>query len=279
MTSTSSLSSSKTVQVVVEALNDAPTITGPLHITAEEDTPTTVVGVTVHDPDCNDALRGVLEVTVTCSDGIVQFHGSVAGLYLMEALPGTLNIRGKPDAINAALAGLSYTGNPEFSGEDRLTVMVDDLGNTGTGGRLRANMSIPVTVAAVNDPPQLTAPLDLDRPAGGVLFAVEDEPIPLGTFSVSDSDDAFIRVVVSAKVGTLSIDGVGEGSLLVIVQGNTSQNGLGSSITYEGAAEEVNTALAKLTYTSLLNWNSVAYERDLIEVSRKNTTVSSPGKS
>lgn len=272
--SASNLSTSKTVQVIVEALNDGPTIAGPLHIAAEEDMPITVVGVTVHDPDCNDALRGVLEVAVTCFNGTVQFQGSVAGLYLMESLPGKLNVRGKPDAINAALAGLRYTGNTEFSGEDELAVTVDDLGNTGTGGRLRANMSIPVTVAAVNDPPQLSTPQELDRPAGGVLFVVEDEPTPLGKFGVSDSDDVFIRVVVSAKVGTLSIDSVDEASLLVTVQHNTSQRGLGSSIACEGAAQEVSLALARLTYTSSLNWNSVAYERDFVEVSCKNENVS-----
>ncbi|CAM9959787.1 unnamed protein product, partial [Ectocarpus sp. 8 AP-2014] len=248
--SSGGLSASKTIQIIVDAINDGPSLTGPLAIEAEEDTPIAVNGVAVQDPDCDDALRGVLEITVAASNGTVQFIGSVAGLYLMEALPGSLKVRGKTGPVNAALAGLSYEGVAEFSGTDRIVVTADDLGHSGTGSQLSASWSIEVLVSASNDPPLIQAPPELDLIAGGVLFVVEDEPSPLGVFGVSDIDDAFLRVTVSARVGNV----------------DETPSATGSSVSFEGTADEVSDALGSLTYTSSLNWNSVAYGRDVVSV-------------
>lgn len=262
------LSVVKTVQLIVEAVNDGPSIAGPDLVEAEEDTPVSLPGVRVEDPDCDDAPRGMLEVSITASNGTVQFLGSVAGLYLMEAPPGSLKIRGKTNPVNAALAGLSYTGAPEFSGDDSIVVTADDMGNSGDGGQLRAMMSVYVTVAAVNDAPEILVPPELDNTAGGVLFVVEDTSTPLGAFGVSDPDDAFLRVTVSTRVGIVTIDGFDEDSLKLKMLNDQRQAGTGSSVTLEGASDEVNAAFTRLTYTSALNWNSVAQRsRDIVEVS------------
>lgn len=262
------LTVTKTVQIIVEAINDGPQITAPLDVAAAEDTPTAVAGITIQDSDCDDAPRGVLEVVIAASQGRVQLLGTVAGLYLMEATPGTVKIRGKTAPVNAALSGLSYIGAEEFDGEDTIVVTADDLGNSGTGGRLRATASIRVTVSAVNDPPKISAPPELDLPAGGVLFAAEDQLMPLGTFGISDPDDGFLRVTVSAKVGSVSTDGVDGPSLLMASRDDEGQPGEGSSLTFEGTSEGLSSVLAELMYTSSPDWNSVANGRDLVSVSR-----------
>lgn len=257
----------KVIQVVVEAINDGPQITAASDLAAEEDTPVTVTGIVIHDPDCDDAPRGVLEVVIAASHGKVELLGTVAGLYLMEAVPGTVKIRGKTAPVNAALSGLSYVGAAEFDGEDTIVVTADDLGHSGIGGRLRTSASIRVTVAVVNDPPKISAPPELDLPAGGVLFAVEDQLMPLGTFGISDLDDDFLRVVVSAKIGSVGTDGADERSLLVTSRDNEGRPGAGSRVTFEGASADVSSALTKLTYTSLPDWNSIANSRDMVSVS------------
>lgn len=263
------LSASKTIQIIVEAINDSPYIVGPLDMVAEEDTPTAVNGITVHDPDCDDVPRGVLEVAIIASNGTVQLLGSVAGLYLMEALPGSLKIRGKTGPVNVALAGLSYVGATDFSGRDTIVVTADDLGNSGTGGALSASWSTEVLVSAVNDPPMILPPAELDLVAGGVLFVMEDETSPLGTFGVSDVDDVFLRVTVSAQVGSVRTDGIDKDSMLVVTSSDEANTATGSRITFEGTSDEVSPALGNLTYTSSLDWNSVASEsRDVVEVSR-----------
>lgn len=263
------LSASKTVQIIVEAINDGPYITAPIEMVTEEDTPTTVNSISVHDPDCDDVPRGVLEVEITASNGTVQLLGSVAGLYLMEALPGSLKFQGKTGPVNIALAGLSYVGATDFSGRDKIAVTADDLGNSGTGGALSTSWSTDVLVTAVNDPPVILPPAELDLPAGGVLFVLEDETSSLGTFGVSDVDDVFLRVSVSAQVGSVRSDGIDKDSMLVVTSSNEAYAAIGSRITFEGTSDEVSAALGKLTYTSSLNWNSVASEsRDVVEVSR-----------
>lgn len=263
------LSASKTIQIIVEAMNDGPYITAPLDLVTEEDVPTAVNGITVHDPDCDDVPRGVLEVVVTASNGTVQLLGSVAGLYIMEALPGSLKIRGKVGPVNAALAGLSYVGATDFSGRDAIVVTADDLGNSGTGGALAVSWSTEVLISAVNDPPVILPPAELDLVAGGVLFVLEDQTSPLGIFRVSDVDDAFLRVTVSAQVGTVRTDGIDKDRMLVVTSSDEAYTATGSQITFEGTSDEVSAALGNLTYTSSLNWNSVASEsRDEVEVSR-----------
>lgn len=266
--SSAALSASKTVQIIVEAINDGPALMGPLTIKAEEDTPIALTGVAVQDPDCDDAPRGVLEITVAASNGTVRFVGSVAGLYLMEALPGSLKVRGKTGPVNAALAGLTYEGVAEFSGTDRIVVTADDLGHSGTGSQRAASWSIEVLVSASNDPPLIQAPPELDLIAGGVLFAVEDEASPLGVFGVSDIDDAFLRVTVSARIGNIGRSGIEEvGMVAVASRDKATSADDGSSVSFEGTADEVSDALGSLTYTSSLNWNSAAYGRDVVEVS------------
>ncbi len=251
----------------MEAINDGPSITGPLEIATEEDASATVNGITVHDPDCDDAPRGVLEISVTASNGIVQFLGSVAGLYLMEALPGSLKIRGRTGPVNVALAGLSYQGDAEYSGRDKIVVTANDLGHSGTGGPLPASWSIDVLVAATNDPPVILPPPELDLAAGGVLFVVEDEPSPLGAFGLADIDDMFLRVTVSAEVGSVQTDDVDTDSMLVITSTDESRAATGSRVTFEGTVDEVSVALGNLVYTSASNWNSVASKlRDVVEV-------------
>lgn len=190
----------------------------------------------------------------------------------MEALPGTIKIRGKSGPVNAALAGLTYTGALEFNGQDVVVVTANDLGNSGEGGVMRTNKSISVIVAAVNDPPRLLAPPALDHPAGGTLFLAEDQSISLGKFGVIDPDDEFIRSRVSARIGRVTTERTSRGSLLVTAQDNESSDGGmdGSSVTFEGGAEEVSVALTTLTYKSPLNWNSVADDRDVLKVSGDN---------
>lgn len=269
------LTASKTIQVIVGAVNDAPVIEAPLTFFTEEDTRVSLADVTIEDPDCDDTPRGVLEVTVASSNGTVEFRGSVAGLYLMETLPSFLKIRGRPGPINAALAGLSYLGAAEFHGQDVINITADDLGNSGEGGAFQISVPINIIVTAVNDPPRLVVPSKLHRTEGGTLFVEEDTPISIGNFGVTDPDDDIVRVKVSSRVGTLSTAAIGGGSSLVILENYQPQESSStSSVTFEGKTEEVSAALKTLNYSGPLNWNSVSDDRDLVKASRHRTSHS-----
>lgn len=268
------LAVSKTVQVIVEAINDAPVIEAPHRLIAEEDTQISVVDVRIEDTDCDETPRGVLEVTIASSNGTITFQDSVAGLYLMEISPKFLKIRGKPAPISAAMAGLSYVGEAEFNGNDVVTITADDLGNSGEGGPLRTAHSINILVTATNDPPRLIVPANVEREAGGTLFVDEDTGMSMGDFGVVDPDDDTVIVRFSVRFGTLHTAAVGNGdSLIILLDNHSQQEPETSSISFEGATEDVSAALMTLTYKGPVNWNSAADDRDLVKVSRHKARV------
>lgn len=263
---TAELRARKAVQIVIKSINDPPSIVSPTTLLAREDTPIVVADVRVEDPDCDETPRGMLEVQIAAQHGNVQFVGPMAGLYLMEALPGQLKIRGKTTPVNVALAGLTYQGAPEFSGHDTVVIGINDLGNTGVGGPLQANTSISVSVEPVNDPPELWGPPDSTSFGRGVMFVMEDETTPIGKIGVSDPDNTLLRINVSATIGTVDVRGRNDHTLPVVASTHNLGTGAGSSITFEGTVEGVNAVLARMTYTSAPNWNSVANGRDMIKV-------------
>ena len=57
-----------------------------------------------------------------------------------------MTFRGTLSAVNSALAGLSYLGNLNFSGSDLLTMMVNDLGNLGSGGPFTTQANVAITI-------------------------------------------------------------------------------------------------------------------------------------
>ncbi|MDX7817490.1 hypothetical protein SJR96_21200, partial [Aeromonas caviae] len=56
--------------------------------------------------------------------------------------------------LNALLSGgVTYQGNTDFHGDDKLTMVTDDRGNTGSGGPLGDTDVLPIEVQPVNDAP------------------------------------------------------------------------------------------------------------------------------
>ncbi len=122
-----------TVAVTVTPVNDGPTLTIPFtQITTPEEVQVPVTNgssITVADIDA-DAAGGV-KVTASVSNGTLNApNGSVV---ITGANMGTLTITGLVAAVNASLAGLTYTPVKDFSGSDTVQFTVDDLGHTGGG--------------------------------------------------------------------------------------------------------------------------------------------------
>ena len=109
-----------TVAITVNPVNDAPVNTVPGAQSVNEDTALPIAGVSVADVD-SPALTTTLTVTsgtlnVTTGGGAtIGGNGSAA-----------VTLSGSAAQINAALAGLSYTGNLNFNGSDTLTVVTTE---------------------------------------------------------------------------------------------------------------------------------------------------------
>ena len=107
-----------TIAITVNPVADAPVNTVPGAQTVNEDTPLPIAGVSVADAD-----GGTPTTTLTVTSGTLNV---TAGTGVTGNGTAAVTITGTAAEINAALAGLTYTGNLDFNGSDTLTVTTGD---------------------------------------------------------------------------------------------------------------------------------------------------------
>src|SRR6185436_20311338 len=127
-------------------------------------------GVSVNDVDGNLSTTQLIvtngTVTVSLAGGATISAGANGSV--------TLTLSGTQAQINAALASLSYQGNPGFSGGDTLIVLSTD------GNGVPDADAIAITVTPLYDGPVNTVP--------GAQTDNEDTVLPLAGISVNDID-------------------------------------------------------------------------------------------
>ncbi len=237
------LQDSDSLAITITAVNDAPVLAVPGAQVVDEDTTLFIPGITLADVD---AAPGLLEVQLAVASGVLTLN-SVTGLTFTTG-DGTqdpaITFRGTLPNLNNAVANLRYRGNQDFNGSDTLTVVADDLGNSGAGGPLTTNNSVAITVNPVNDRPILSLP---PLP----ISTDEDVVLPLSLISVADVDAGTspIRMTLTAQNGTLT---------LASLVGLTFTSGTGTAdavMDFTGALADVNVAVAPLSYLGNLNYN------------------------
>ncbi len=224
-----------TIAITVNAVNDAPINTVPGGQTVAEDTILPIAGVSVADIDSS-----ALTTTLNVSSGMLNV---TAGPGVTGNGTASVTIAGTAAQINAALVGLTYTGNLNFNGADTLTVATNDGTATDTD-------MIAITVNAVNDAPINTVPV--------AQSVAEDTTLPIAGVSVADIDSSALTTTLSVAHGTLNVT-AGPG-----VGGNGT-----AIVTITGTAAQINTALASLAYTGNLNFNGA----DTLTVATSDTTA------
>jgi len=192
-----------------------------------------------------DAGVGTLQVTVSVLNGILKAtEGSGATISNNGSVSVTLV--GMVDQINAALNGMTYQpSNPEWSGDDTLTITTDDRGNTGDGGAKRDTDTVGIKVLAVNDPPFNVIPV-------GQSTSVDTE-LPFASvnsnrLSVNDPDAGAnpIQVSLSVANGTLNLKDVTG----LTVSGNNTAN-----VTITGEIGQINQSLDGMKYKPAAGWS------------------------
>ena len=186
------------IAITVNPVNEAPVNTVPGAQSVAEDTALPIAGVSVADVD-GDALTTTLNV----SSGILNV---TAGAGVTGNGSASVSIAGTAAQINAALAGLTYTGSLDFNGADTLTVATSDGTAIGTD-------TIAITVNPVNDAPVLV-----------VADAIYQEDVPVllsPSASLTDVDDtefdfAAVQITAGSFTGdgdTLTVNGATSGTL------------------------------------------------------------------
>jgi len=229
--------SSTSVTVTVQAVNDAPVNTVPGVQNTNEDTDLTINGLSVTDVDADDGSG--LEVTLSVVNGTLT-PGTTGGNVVGEGT-ATVTVTGTVAQVNAALTGLVYSPNGNFNGGDTLTISTDDTGNTGgTAGNPGANNpltdvdAVSITVNAIND-----APVNI-IPAGPVtVFNTDTLTFPNRMIQTSDVEATTVEVTLSVSQGTLSLSTTNG---LTVTGNNTS------TVNISGSLINTNNALDALVY-------------------------------
>lgn len=171
-------------------------------IVGSEDTPMALEGIYVEDPDVEEAGSGAqIDVEVEAQHGSLGFSTGTTAPPGILFLRGTdpdrtghqLAMRGGLHLINSALALLTYSPDPDWSGFDEVVISVDDRGFTGSGGPGKDARGIPVEIRPIDDAPLLLVStsgvtgVGMTEPAAP-LEMLEDGRISLYNVTLYDAD-------------------------------------------------------------------------------------------
>jgi len=186
------LSDSKSIAVNVLGINNPPVIALPTGTLAvDSGINLTIAGFSVNDPDVGS---GTLSVTVLAENGVLSLR-SLSGLQFTQGT-GTQNNRitftGSIAAINDALSQVTYRSYAGFTNAfDRITLSVNDNGNTGVGVPLSDTKTLLVNVGnAVNLSPVATAD----------SFTVAERGTLLGTSVLANDTDPDFTLPLTAQL-------------------------------------------------------------------------------
>jgi hypothetical protein len=151
------LSDTDTVAIGVSAVNDAPVNNVPGPQSVNEDTTLVFSAANGNRISLSDvdAAAGVIQVSLTAASGTLTLSGTSGLTFLTgdgQADSNILFTATLTDA-NAALNGLVFNPTSNLSGSALVSISVSDQGNTGAGGALSDNATIPITINAINDRP------------------------------------------------------------------------------------------------------------------------------
>jgi hypothetical protein len=240
---------SATTTLQVDSVNDAPTITAPGSIVVTEDVASPLTGLSFADVDAGSA-----SVTVTLSVGSGTLAASSgAGVTVGGSGTSTLTLAGSIADLNAFIAAssISFTTATNATSSVVLTVLINDGGNTGSGGAQTATTTVTLTVTAVNDAPVNVVPSAQATPQDSPLvFSVANS----NAISISDVDAGSnpVRVTLTATHGSIS---------LVQTTGLSFVTGDGladTTMTFEGTITHINAALEGLVFQPSPAYNGPA---------------------
>ncbi|UYQ95762.1 Ig-like domain-containing protein [Chitinophaga horti] len=172
---TSFSTASATITIDVTPENDAPTVTGPVSLSANENTPVSLSTVSFGDVD---ALTGVVTATFSATEG--GFTATSNASVTVGGTAGACTLTGTLSDINTFIAGnnITYSATDRPSAAVVLSISINDNGNTGAGGSLQSTYNLPLSITAQNDLPVGT---------NGSETTNEDTPLD-GSVTATDPD-------------------------------------------------------------------------------------------
>jgi len=137
----------RSVTLAMAAVNDAPTLNAPASLSVQASVSSAISGVSYADVD---SPGGGIAVQASYSAGSGSFTASSGGgVTVSGSGSGSLTLSGTLSAINSFVAAtpVRFTASPTGPASVSLSLGINDLGNTGSGGALSATRSISVSVS------------------------------------------------------------------------------------------------------------------------------------
>ena len=245
------------VAITVTAVNDQPVIlTGSVNpLTIDENAPLTSLGFSTltFGPG-----GGADEASQTLTYKVTTVPSASLGSILLA--DGTTVVTANTFYTLTQIQGMQFQAVVHANGVDTFAFTVQDSGGTANGGVDTLINTVPITVAAVNDPPTITAPL--------ALTTLEDTSLAILGISFADIDGFSNpeNVTLTVYHGTLQLR-------TDVVNGLTAAQVIGNgtdTISIRAPLAAINATLADATglvYTPGLNYNSTGLpERLLINI-------------
>jgi hypothetical protein len=274
-----------TIGTTVTPVNDSPTITPDKTIgtTINEGSPIAIsngsVGLIIVDDieaarnEGTGANQGKVSVTLNVPNGLSHGKvtlGSTTGIAITAGADNSnmVTVKGSLADVNAALNGLSFTPGVDTNTSEAVTVIINDLGNNGTGSTTPLTAAQTITIGAIvpgNNAPAVT------RPA--TVTATEDTPFTFNganTISIADVDvrsgDIVELTLTLSSAGTFRFSSAG--GLFTNAAGTTPytliNEAAGANVVVYGTLANLNAALNALVYTPASNVNSINTGPDYI---------------
>ncbi|RZL00316.1 MAG: tandem-95 repeat protein, partial [Rubrivivax sp.] len=221
-------------------------------LSATEDSPSPLSGLSVTDPDAGSSpITVTFQVqhgTLSVSDQVASGLGSADIQY--SADHRTVTLTGSVSAINATLAdalGLVYLSDADFAGPETLSMTTQDGVNTGTAPPLTVTSSHTVTVAAVNDAPTAVIGQSVYDAVEQTDMALHNTGLRIGDVDAG-TDSVQVRLdaqdgLISVNPGATGVSVTNSGTRGVILFGRVDQinellDGLnGGTIVYRHASD------------------------------------------
>ncbi|WP_192485027.1 MULTISPECIES: beta strand repeat-containing protein [Cysteiniphilum] len=259
----------ETASLTVNAVNDAPVLsgTGTLSDITEDntnpsgDTITDLLTTTVSDVD-SGALEGIAIIGADNTNGQWQYtinNGTnwlnISGVSNSNAIllavgDANTKVRFIPNAdYNGASGDMTYRAWDQTSGSNGDTG-VDVSTNGDTTAFSSATETASLTVNAVNDAPSITSPTEaVLLQATSITFDAGQGLIQIADVDAGSND---IELSISVTNGILSLSQ----DTGLTYQGGTNNNE--ALITVQGTVSEINSALTNLVYTPTSNFTGIA---------------------
>ncbi len=241
-------SASETITLQVTAVNDAPIISAPGSIAITEDVPGALTGISFSDVDAGSG-----NVTVTFSVPSGMLSATSGSGVTIGGTSRALTLTGSLADINTFIAasGVRFTTDANATANVTLGIMIEDGGNTGSGGAQTDSTSVTLVVTAVNDAPVNSLPTTQSVDQDGVLvFSSANGNL----ISISDVDAGsnHVQVTLTATNGLLTL-----GSTAGLSFSVGSGNGDGT-MTFTGSIADINSALNGMVFSPTSGYNGPA---------------------